>query len=106
MNINEKRNGLNLIENGYTISKIDFKKLFIKTNENIKFTFNGWDGKSYDGETRNAKVLKTNIKGLENLKFIKVGKGIHFIEDTMILDKTTGTMNPQASWFIDVSVKQ
>ena len=99
--ISDYRNELNLINN-CTITKNDFEKLFVKTKEKIQFTFNGWDGKSYDGETRTASVLKTNIKGLENIKFIKVGKGIHYIGDRMVLDKTTGTKNPEANWFVDV----
>lgn len=105
MSINEKRNNLNLLENRVAISKADFQKLFTKTKETITFTFNGWDGKSYDGETRKATVLKTNIEGLENIKFIKVGKGIHYITEEMVLDKTTKTLNPEAAWFIDVSYK-
>lgn len=105
MNIREKRNELNLIENGATISKADFQKLFTKTKETVTFTFNGWDGKSYDGETRNAKVLKANIEGLEDVTFIKVAKGIHYITERLVLDKTMGTLNPEAAWFIDVSYK-
>lgn len=30
---------------------------FIKTNEKITFTFGGWDGKSYNGETRTQNVF-------------------------------------------------
>lgn len=29
---------------------------FIKTREIVTFTFGGWDGKSYDGETRTQNV--------------------------------------------------
>jgi len=99
--IYDYRNNLNLI-NGCEISKQDFEKLFNKTNEKIRFTFNGWDGKSYDGESRTARVLKANIKDLEDTKFVKVGKSIHYVGESMILDKTTGNINPDANWFVDV----
>ena len=33
------------------ISRRTFEELFTHTKERIEFTFNGWDGKSYNGES-------------------------------------------------------
>lgn len=42
---------------------------FTETNEKITFTFGGWDGKSYDGETRTSKVYTHPMN--PGKKFIK-----------------------------------
>ena len=42
---------------------------FTKTNEKITFTFGGWDGKSYNGETRTQDVY--TVPTLPGKKFIK-----------------------------------
>ena len=71
--------------------------------EAIRFTFNGWDGKSYDGESRNAKVIRTNLPGYEEVRLIKVGKHLCYIEeDRMITEKATGEQHPEASWLVEV----
>lgn len=86
-----------------TMSRVDFDTAFIKTRERIEFTFNGWDGKSYDGESRIGYIYRCNIPGYENFKFIKVGKSVHFIdENRQILNKYTGETHPEANWVIDV----
>ena len=36
------------------ITREDFETFFTRTKEKVIFTFNGWDGKSYDGESRRA----------------------------------------------------
>ena len=65
--------------------------------------FNGWDGKSYDGESRKAAVYRTSIKGFEGVRLIKVGKGLHYIdEDSMVIEKATGERHPEAEWLVDV----
>lgn len=85
------------------ISKDTFEANFRKTNERITFTFNGWDGKSYNGETRNAYVFRSNIPGYEDARFIKVGKSLHHIrEDHMVEEKATGEYHKVASWFVDI----
>ena len=85
------------------ISKDTFEANFRKTNERITFTFNGWDGKSYNGETRNAYVFRSNIPGYEDERFIKVGKHLNYImEDEMRIEKATGEAHPEASWLVDV----
>ena len=69
----------------------------------VTFTFNGWDGKSYDGESRTASVYRTSIPGFESVRLIKVGKGLHYIdEDRMVVEKDTGESHPEASWLVDV----
>ena len=35
-----------------TITRSEFEARFTKTRETVTFTFGGWDGKSYDGESR------------------------------------------------------
>lgn len=81
----------------------DFERFFTKTKEKVTFTFNGWDGKSYDGESRTASVYRTSIPGFESVRLIKVGKGLHYIdEDRMVVEKATGESHPEASWLVDV----
>ena len=104
MNAYEIRNSLNLDLTNTQISRADFEKFFTRTKEKVTFTFNGWDGKSYDGESRRASVYRTTIKGFESVRLIKVGKGLHYIEeDTSILEKATGECHPEASWLVDVA---
>ena len=85
------------------ITREDFEAHFTKTKEKVTFTFNGWDGKSYDGESRTASIYRTDIKGFEDVRLIKVGKGLHYIEeDREVLEKATGLMHKTASWLVDV----
>lgn len=85
------------------ILREDFERFFTKTKEKVTFTFNGWDGKSYDGESRSASVYRTSIPGFENVRLIKVGKGLYYIdEDRMVVEKATGESHPEASWLVDV----
>ena len=86
-----------------TITRAEFEARFTKTKETVAFTFNGWDGKSYDGESRKARVLRTNVPGYEDIRFIKVGKHLHYImEEVMKIEKATGIAHPEASWLVDV----
>ena len=85
------------------ILREDFDRFFTKTKEKVTFIFNGWDGKSYDGESRTATVYRTSIKGFEDVRLVKVGKGLHYIdEDRMAIEKATGESHPEASWLVDV----
>ena len=85
------------------ITREDFEAHFTKTKEKVTFTFNGWDGKSYDGESRMATVYRTNIEGFDHVRFIKVGKGLHYIdEDSDIIEKATGITHKEAEWLVDV----
>ena len=103
MNAYAMRNNLELRAYNTTITREDFEKHFTKTKESIRFTFGGWDGKSYDGESRNAKVYRTNLPGYEEVRLVKVGKGLHYIEeDREILEKATGEYHKRAGWLVDV----
>ena len=103
MNAYEMRSSLDLRNYNTTITREEFEAHFTKTKESIRFTFNGWDGKSYDGESRTARVYRTNIPGYEEVRLIKVGKGLHYIEEgRKILEKATGEKHPEASWLVDV----
>ena len=96
------REHLDVIDN-IAITRAIFEQSFFKTRERIEFTFNGWDGKSYDGETRRAYVYRSNIPGYEDARFIKVGKGLHYIEeDHDVIEKATALPHKSASWLVDV----
>ena len=102
-NIYSQRNEFTLREYNTAITREDFEKHFTKTCEKVRFTFQGWDGKSYDGESRSASVYRTGVLGYEDAKFIKVGKHLHYIEeDHLVVEKATGEAHPTASWLVDV----
>ena len=88
------RNLMKLGNYNTSITREAFEAHFYKTSESIRFTFNGWDGKSYDGESRNAKVIRTNLPGYEELCYID--------EDRMITEKATGEQHPEAEWLVEV----
>ena len=102
-NIYQMRNSFSLKEYNTSITRADFETYFTKTRENVRFTFNGWDGKSYDGESRSARVYRTSIPGYEDTRFVKVGKALCYIdEDSSILEKATGVYHKEAEWLVDV----
>ena len=102
-NAYELRTHLFLEDYNTAILREDFERFFTKTKEKVTFTFNGWDGKSYDGESRRATVYRTSIKGFEDVRLVKIGKGLHYIdEDRMITEKATGESHPEASWLVNV----
>lgn len=89
---------------------------WIKTNEKIEVTFNGWDGKSYDGESRKMNVwINNNVPGK---KFVYKRQGgfeswqngtykidaIFEITDNMILNKNTNEYHPEVElwWSVEV----
>ena len=57
------RNHFTLGNYNTTITRAEFEAHFTKTRETVTFTFGGWDGKSYDGESRRAKVLALHHGG-------------------------------------------
>jgi hypothetical protein len=102
-NIYALRNHFELHEYKTAITRADFEAHFKATKEKVTFTFGGWDGISYHGESRTARVYRTDIKGYEDVRFIKVGKGLHYIEDDLpILEEATGETHPSAEWLVDV----
>lgn len=85
------------------ITRADFEASFRKTRERITFTFNGWDGKSYDGESRTAYVYRTTIAGYEDVRFVKVGKALCYIdENSSVIEKATGIAHKTTGWVVDV----
>ena len=97
------RNLMELGNYNTSITREAFEAHFTKTKEKVRFTFAGWDGKSYDYESRSASVYRTDIPGYEDARFIKVGKHLHYImEDEMRVEKATGEAHPEASWLVDV----
>ena len=97
------RNEFILHEYNTAITREDFEKHFTKTRAKVRFTFNGWDGKSYDGESRSAGVYRTDIEGYGDAKFIKVGKHLCYIdEESLVLEKATGEKHPEAEWLVEV----
>ena len=97
-------NHMNLQNYNTEISREDFETLFTKTKERVTFTFNGWDGKSYNGESRTGYIYRVAIKGYEDVRFIKVGKGLHYIdEDSSVIEKATGEAHKEAEWLVDVA---
>lgn len=43
------------------------------------------------------------IKGFEGVRLVKVGKGLHYIdENSMVVEKATGQSHPEAEWLVDV----
>lgn len=103
MNAYEIRNHFTLRTYNTSITRSDFEAYFYRTKESIRFTFGGWDGKSYDGKSRNAKVYRINILEYEEVRLVKVGKGLDYIEeDHEVLEKATGEFHKRASWLVDI----
>lgn len=97
------RNQFNLLNHNTAVTMEDFDKHFTKTDEKVCYTFNGWDGKSYNGEARTNKVYRVDVAGYEDVRFVKVGKGLHYIdEDEMVTEEATGIDHPQAEWIVDI----
>ena len=103
MNAYELRNNFELKEYNTAITREDFEKYFKASKEKVTFTFNGWDGKSYDGESRRATVYRTDIAGYDEIRFIKVGRHLCYIdEESLITEKATGEKHPEAEWLVEV----
>jgi len=101
--IYELRNSFILGDYNTSISREDFERAFTRTKESITFTFNGWDGKSYHGESRKARVIRCSLPGYEDGIFVKVGKALHWIDtDSMVTEEATGEEHPEADWVIDI----
>ncbi len=89
---------------------------WIKTNEKIEITFNGWDGKSYNGESRKMNVWVSNTH--PEKKFVYKRQGgfeswqngkykadcIFEVTDEMILNTETGEYHPEVELYWSVEV--
>jgi len=103
MTSSELRTHFTRMNNNTTISKKDFEHLFYRTNDSIDFTFNGWDGKSYGGESRHARIWQCSVFGFLTCQFVKVGKSIHMVDDNgWAVELATGKKHHTVSWLIDV----
>ena len=103
MNAYALRENFELKDYNTAISREAFEANFKATKEKVTFTFNGWDGKSYDGESRRATVYRTDIAGYEEVRFIKVGKHLCYIdEESLVTEKATGEKHPEAEWLVEV----
>lgn len=103
MNMEQFRKNFELKVWDSAISRADFEKHFRKTSEKVIFTFNGWDGRSYDGESRSARVYRTDIPGWENARFVKVGTHVHCIDEEQdVKEKATGRFHKTTKWAVDV----
>lgn len=83
---------------------------FVKTNEKIEVTFNGWDGKSYDGEARKMNVWTSDKH--PDKKFVYIRKSFdgikadcfHVVTDNMVIEKATGIAHPEVEYFTSYDV--
>lgn len=86
-----------------SITRADYDTNFRVASETVEFSFGGWDGKSYNGETRKARIVRCLIPGYEEFRYVKVGKAVHLIEDDYeVLEKATGLYHCGCSWMFDV----
>lgn len=88
---------------------------FTKTNEKVEITFNGWDGKSYNGETRKMNIWVCDVH--PGKKFVHIRKSFTgcdgnykadcfmLVTDNMVVEKTTGIAHPEADYFTSFDVK-
>jgi len=103
MNTYKFRNRFQLQRYNTSITREAFESSFYRTPESVTFTFNGWDGKSYDGDARTARVWHTNLEGNEADEFVKVGKALFYIDrERQVREKSTGIKHPTAWWLMDV----
>ena len=103
MNAYTMRNLMELRNENTAITRSEFEAHFTKTRESVRFTFNGWDGRSYDGERRTGRVYRTDLPGYEAVRLIKVGKHLCYIdEERLVTEKATGEKHPEAGWLVEV----
>jgi len=88
---------------------------FTKTKEKVEITFNGWDGKSYDGESRKMNVWV--CESHPEKKFVHIRKSFvngswgsykadcfMMITDNMVVEKATGIAHPEVEYFTSYEV--
>ena len=87
------------------------KQGFVKTSEKVEVTFNGWDGKSYNGETR--KMAVWTCDKMPGKKFVNARKGgfqqfdgkrysidaFFVVTDNMVVEKATGIAHPEVDYW-------
>lgn len=65
-----------------------------RTSDRVEFTLNGWDGKSYDGETRKSYVYLN--RHCDHMRFVRVGKNYFKLTGQMVVEKATGIAHEYA----------
>ena len=89
---------------------------FVKTSKKVEVTFNGWDGRSYNGETRKMNVWTCPTH--PDKKFVYLRKGgfesyqdgkykidaMFEITDNMVVEKSTGIAHPEVDYFTSYDV--
>jgi len=94
------------------------KQGFTKTREKMDVTFNGWDGKSYNGESQRLTVwVHPRHPGKKFVNKRKGGferyDGSHYsidaffeITNNMIVEKATGIEHPEVDYFCSEEIKR
>ena len=87
------RDQLNLLDYDSAITHEDFKAIFRRTKEKASFIFNGRN------KVRTASVYRTSIPGYEDVRFVKVGSQLHYIDETGGTDDNSPA---DTQWLVDV----
>lgn len=84
---------------------------FVKTKEKVEVTFNGWDGKSYDGESKVMNVWTCPTHPGKKFVYKRQGgfvsaqngtykiDAVFEITDRMVENKKTGIEHPVVEYF-------
>ena len=87
---------------------------FVKINEKVEITFNGWDGKSYNGEVRKMNVWACDAH--PGKKFVYIRKSFTgwdgnykadcfmLVTNNMIIEKAAGITHPEVDYFTSYDV--
>ncbi len=96
--ISDLMRALPLVAYGALIPKQAYEDHFRRTRTDITFTFAG-----HGGESKTSKIIRTDLPGFEDLKFVKVGRALYCIdEEDTVNDPETGEKVPTAKWIADV----
>lgn len=84
---------------------------FVKTSEKVEVTFNGWDGKSYNGETRKMNVWTSKTHPDKKFVYARVGgfesiqggkykvDAVFEITENMVVEKATGIAHAEVEYY-------
>lgn len=100
----------------YTKENMVEKVGWVKTKEKIEVTFNGWDGKSYNGESRVMNVWASEAHPEKKFVYKRQGgfeswqggtykiDAVFEVTDNMIVNKITGESHPEVElfWYTEV----
>ena len=95
----------------YTKENMVEKVGFVKTSKRVEVTFNGWDGRSYDGETRKMNVWVSDKHPGKQFVYLRKGgferwqngtykiDAVFEVTDNMVVEKATGIAHPEVELF-------